>query len=165
MKIYSKNTYSEKLKDPRWQKLRLEVMNNNDFHCEMCGDGEQTLHVHHKEYFKGREVWEYHASQLACICENCHTTIHNKDDFLKLVCSYAPLDGPCNRDEIAMLIAGYLGLEYDVALKAGDWEDCPFPMAAYMTGKDISKNLNVLLGELYKKWIEERKILDVGVEF
>lgn len=46
----TKSSYSEKLKDPRWQKKRLEVMESNEFCCEMCGDNESTLHVHHKEY-------------------------------------------------------------------------------------------------------------------
>jgi methionyl-tRNA synthetase len=58
------SAYWEKLKDPRWQKLRLEAMQKADFHCERCGDGESTLNVHHKEYFKGREPWEYKPKQL-----------------------------------------------------------------------------------------------------
>jgi len=160
---YSKTSYSEKLKDPRWQKLRLEVMNRSGFHCEICMNGSQTLHVHHKEYFKGREVWEYDKSQLACICEDCHTTIHSTDDFLKLVCSYAPLDGPGNRDEIAMLIAGHLGIGYENSLKLSPWEDCVFPKAAYITGEGISKPLGILTSELYNKYVEDTRNVKDGV--
>jgi len=41
-------TYAEKLRDPRWQRRRLEKLDAADFHCESCGDGESTLHVHHR---------------------------------------------------------------------------------------------------------------------
>ncbi len=39
--------YSEKLKDPRWQKKRLEIFQRDEFHCQQCGDGENTLCVHY----------------------------------------------------------------------------------------------------------------------
>lgn len=109
----AKKTYYEKLKDPRWQKKRLEVMADRFFSCEVCGDSESTLNVHHKEYFKDLEPWEYHKDQLACICENCHETLHGDIDFLKWVCSYANLDGPANRVELAYVLAGYIGMPYE----------------------------------------------------
>jgi hypothetical protein len=65
-------TYSEKLKDPRWQKLRLEVMNRENFRCEDCGGGKLTLHVHHNYYAPGRNPWEYPTASLSCLCEACH---------------------------------------------------------------------------------------------
>lgn len=152
----TKVSYYEKLKDPRWQKMRLAVMEANEFHCEICMDGESTLHVHHKEYFKGREPWEYEISQLACICESCHESQHDKDDLLRTVCSYAPLDGPGNRNELAMLIAGHLNLGYQETLKASDWEDCPFPSAAYEAGQSIRAILDHFTHEKYAKWLEEK---------
>jgi predicted HNH restriction endonuclease len=72
-----KKTYYEKLKDPRWQKKRLEVMSEHNFTCEMCADSETTLNVHHKEYFKDWEPWQYANSQLTCLCENCHEATHH----------------------------------------------------------------------------------------
>ena len=30
--------YSEKLKDPRWQKKRLEILERDNFRCQYCGD-------------------------------------------------------------------------------------------------------------------------------
>ncbi|MES2586979.1 MAG: hypothetical protein V4536_08680 [Pseudomonadota bacterium] len=112
-KRVSKKTYFEKLRDPRWQKKRLEVMQNNDFACEKCGDSENTLNVHHKYYFKGREPWEYEAEQLALLCENCHEEMHSEESFLKLISSYVHVDGPYGETEIGSLIAGYMGLSYD----------------------------------------------------
>jgi hypothetical protein len=68
--------YWAKLKDPRWQKKRLEVMEYNDFACEHCGDAESTLNVHHKAYKKKADPWEYSIDELACLCETCHEEAH-----------------------------------------------------------------------------------------
>jgi len=155
MKNY-KSVYAQKLLDPRWQKLRLEVMQENDFHCEMCGDGESTLHVHHKEYFKGREPWEYNSKQLACICKSCHEEHHSNDDFLKLVCSYAPLDGPANRDEIAFLIASHLNFDYKTILNASNYEDCAFTRAAHEAGNKIRDILSELTNKHYQELKKEK---------
>lgn len=65
-------TYSEKLKDPRWQRKRLEVLSAAGFKCEECGDGTATLHVHHCYYEKGLMPWEYPDEALKCVCEFCH---------------------------------------------------------------------------------------------
>ena len=81
-----KSAYAQKLRDPRWQKKRLEVMQENEFSCEICGDDSSTLNVHHKQYLKGFEPWEYHARQLACLCESCHEETHKMHDILNHVC-------------------------------------------------------------------------------
>lgn len=69
-------SYSEKLKDPRWQRKRLEVLQRSDFSCECCQETEKTLHVHHKFYKKGAAPWEYDADDLQSLCEDCHDLIH-----------------------------------------------------------------------------------------
>jgi len=65
-------SYSDLLKDPRWQKRRLEIMQRADFACEYCGDKTRTLHVHHLRYTKGASPWEYEEKDLKCVCEICH---------------------------------------------------------------------------------------------
>ncbi|MDP1594149.1 MAG: hypothetical protein Q8L80_07895 [Gallionella sp.] len=135
----TKKTYSEKLKDPRWQKLRLEVMNANGFCCEICGDAESTLHVHHKEYLKGHEVWEYEVRQLSVVCESCHAAEHESTDILKMVCSYAPMDGPCNRSEIAFVIAGHLNIPFEKLIKESGMSDCTWTRAQYEAGMYLSR--------------------------
>lgn len=65
-------TYSEKLKDPRWQKKRLEVLQRDDFTCQSCLDTESTLHVHHHWYEKGKNPWEYPDNCFITLCESCH---------------------------------------------------------------------------------------------
>ena len=67
--------YFEKLKDPRWQKKRLEIMERDEFKCSHCGDDEKTLNVHHKFYRKGANPWDYPDDALMTLCEPCHEEI------------------------------------------------------------------------------------------
>jgi hypothetical protein len=69
-------TYAEKLRDPRWQRLRLEVMQRAKFACEKCSADDRTLNVHHKIYRKGADPWQYETSELECLCEDCHEEKH-----------------------------------------------------------------------------------------
>lgn len=64
--------YAAKLKDPRWQKKRLEILNRDNFTCQACKSTEKTLHVHHHFYSKGCEPWEYMSEALQTLCEDCH---------------------------------------------------------------------------------------------
>ena len=67
-----KNEYFEKLKDPRWQKKRLEILERDNWTCRYCGDTEKTLHVHHLFYIPKVEPWEIHNGFLLTLCERCH---------------------------------------------------------------------------------------------
>lgn len=67
-------SYSEKLKDPRWQRVRLEVLERAGWKCEACGATESTLHAHHGYYDRKLEPWEYNTLTLWCLCEECHKT-------------------------------------------------------------------------------------------
>jgi hypothetical protein len=64
--------YSEKLKDPRWQKKRLEVFERDEWSCQRCGDGENTLTVHHLSYSAGKEPWDYPLDNFMTLCQSCH---------------------------------------------------------------------------------------------
>lgn len=64
-------TYQEKLKDPRWQKKRLKVLERDDWACQVCYDTESTLHVHHK-YYEKCDPWEYPDDALTTLCDICH---------------------------------------------------------------------------------------------
>lgn len=68
----AEQTYAEKLKDPRWQKLRLLVFQRDMFKCTNCGDGKRSLQVHHIDYEPGYEPWEYPIEFLKTLCEKCH---------------------------------------------------------------------------------------------
>lgn len=64
--------YSEKLRDPRWQRRRLDILQRDDFTCQICFDTTTTLHVHHRRYLAGREPWEYGDHDLTTLCKPCH---------------------------------------------------------------------------------------------
>jgi len=78
-----KDNYSELLKDPRWQRRRLEIMQRDDFTCQHCGRKDRTLHVHHKRYVKQWKPWEYLDSDLITLCDECHQieTDYNSDIY------------------------------------------------------------------------------------
>ena len=65
-------SYSEKLRDPRWQKARLKILERDEWTCQFCFDSESTLSVHHKWYIPSREPWEYPELALITLCEDCH---------------------------------------------------------------------------------------------
>ena len=64
--------YLTKLKDPRWQRLRLEVMQRDGWTCRSCGDKTTTLNVHHLFYAKSGNPWDVPPSGLLTLCEPCH---------------------------------------------------------------------------------------------
>ena len=66
-------SYSKKLKDPRWQKRRLDILSRDKFTCKLCLTETETLHVHHKRYIKGGEPWDAPDSALVTLCETCHS--------------------------------------------------------------------------------------------
>ena len=70
-------TYSEKLRDPRWQKTRLEIMSRDRFQCVKCFSETTTLTVHHFYYISGREPWEYPSESMHTLCRDCHTEGHD----------------------------------------------------------------------------------------
>lgn len=67
-----KKEYFAKLKDPRWQKKRLKILERDNFTCAICGDTKNTLHVHHRFYLEGLELWGYKDCVYITLCENCH---------------------------------------------------------------------------------------------
>ena len=70
--------YSVEIKDPMWQKRRLEILNRDNFTCQICGNNKETLHVHHTIYIPGRHIWEYEDFQLITLCESCHYEEHKE---------------------------------------------------------------------------------------
>lgn len=64
--------YSEKLKDPRWQKKRLEIFERDGWKCRACGEKDKSLHVHHIFYLPKKEPWDIPNGFLITFCEDCH---------------------------------------------------------------------------------------------
>ena len=85
-------TYAEKLLDPRWQKLRLEVFQRDNFTCQKCGDSSKTLNAHHSFYRKESEgPWDYLPHEVITLCVDCHDDEHDemsmyREMFFSLMC-------------------------------------------------------------------------------
>lgn len=75
------STYYEKLRDPRWQKRRLEIMQRDGFKCRDCGAVDKTLNVHHCHYAK--TPWDADERALLTVCEDCHGNRQKMEDSIR----------------------------------------------------------------------------------
>lgn len=96
--------WADQYKHPLWQKKRLEALDKAEYACQCCGDSESQLHVHHKQYFKGRMIWQYETGELSVLCAECHEAAHAQMDELKSLLSALDPDGV---PSVISLIAGY----------------------------------------------------------
>jgi hypothetical protein len=76
-------TYGEKLRDPRWQKVRLQRMERDGFRCRLCWDEKTELHVHHP-YYDARDPWDYPVDDLITLCKKCHKKISPRSIIRRL---------------------------------------------------------------------------------
>lgn len=99
------STYSEKFKDPRWQKKRLEILNRDKFKCRKCGDEKSTLHIHHILYKYGNDPWDYSNKNLITLCKDCHSVISDiklsNDEFK--VCKISKLSSDDKKNKVLLL--------------------------------------------------------------
>lgn len=95
------NIYFELLKKPEWQKKRLERLEIAGWECENCGQKDDQLHVHHRQYFKNRSPWEYENEQLEVLCDECHKSSHEITEAIKQILSFS------DTREIFNLLMGY----------------------------------------------------------
>jgi len=102
--------YSEKLKDPRWQRKRLEIFERDEWTCEICHDSTSTLIVHHRKYMANTEPWDYPDALLITLCENCHDTERNsRREFEDLLLDN--LRSKFFADDLRRLALGFNNLE------------------------------------------------------
>lgn len=76
--------YSEKLKHPKWQRKRLEVLQRDNFKCCLCNDDETELHVHHLKYTK--EPYDAPLEDLQTLCKLCHNVVESNKEYKILEC-------------------------------------------------------------------------------
>lgn len=69
-----RRTYAEKLRDPRWQKVRLQIFERDGWICRICGADKRTLVVHHLAYCG--EPWDAPPDRLVTLCQQCHNHFH-----------------------------------------------------------------------------------------
>lgn len=130
------SNYKEQIKSPKWQKRRLEIMQADNFTCQICGDTESTLNVHHLCYHKDKNIWEYEDWELITLCENCHKEEHNSYEDIYAYVESLKSHGVTMREILTLLdsmdIRLYLGDDGYIQDQAGDqsalesndnWED------------------------------------------
>jgi 5-methylcytosine-specific restriction endonuclease McrA len=110
-------TYSEKLKDPRWQKKRLDIMQRDGFKCRDCGDGEKTLNVHHCHYAPGGP-WETPDHLLLTLCADCHEERGSLEVEIKryIASSFAGTP-PAQLAKVASKLRSVAGKGYSINLR------------------------------------------------
>lgn len=86
----SAQTYAQKLKDPRWQKKRLEIMNRDEFMCQSCQATESQLQIHHKIYLKKKMPWEMGDENLVTLCCDCHAAVTDLKDKIGALLHFGP---------------------------------------------------------------------------
>lgn len=64
--------YKRLLRDPRWQRRRLQIFERDGWVCQECGNGGQELQVHHTVYVAGAAPWEVPTQTLVTLCVTCH---------------------------------------------------------------------------------------------
>jgi hypothetical protein len=119
-----KSEYSEKYKDPRWQKKRLEVLEKANWKCRDCGSSTATLHVHHSYYVAGRNPWEYPERTMMCLCEECHSDVHQNrnengvqyvEEWEQFLAAFEPLENsissPSKVAELANILVCFNGVQ------------------------------------------------------
>lgn len=102
-----KKTYSEKLKDPRWQKKRLEVLERDKWTCQGCSDKTSTLHVHHQYYISGKEPWEYQNTCFLTLCESCHESEERYKKEYEQLLIQTIYDAGFKADDMLEIAAGF----------------------------------------------------------
>ena len=69
-------SYSEDLKNPQWQRKRLQQLDAAKWECSECGTGKRTLEVHHCWYERDTKPWEYPDECYRVLCSICHDNWH-----------------------------------------------------------------------------------------
>jgi hypothetical protein len=114
-------TYSERLKDPRWQKKRLEIMQRDNFTCQNCLAKNKPLQVHHWSYSKN--PWDTKDIHLVTLCENCHKEVKTRfenmmDDALSIIIDENIGDSLFNRIESVRAWIGFSKInEYPILFR------------------------------------------------
>jgi len=67
-----RRAYRQLLRDPRWQKRRLEIFARDRWACQECGATNRELQVHHRWYVYGVMPWEVPMQALVTLCRACH---------------------------------------------------------------------------------------------
>ena len=66
--------------------MRLNILQRDNFTCQICESNTKTLHVHHKYYIWDQDPWDYSEETLITLCEDCHQKEgFGKDDMNTMI--------------------------------------------------------------------------------
>jgi len=153
-------TYAEKLKDPRWQKRRLEILNRDQWTCQKCKDKDSTLHVHHRYYVFGCEPWEVPDEALVTVCFVCHEEEEGiaKEAKSKLLTVFL------NAGFFYTDIQEPFSLLLEDALKALGKDDFDFLITRIALSKQLRSDVIDLIQKERKYLIERTSASDTNVD-
>lgn len=145
--------YWQLLKDPRWQKRRLEVLDRDEFSCQECGATEKTLHVHHMYYERGKNPWEYPDEALRTVCEDCHVALADKQlELAQAVSRMSRID----IDAMIGFAVAFRALCFESGLRlTNQWQRAGFRMYYDVTEEELAAFLDADTGALDSEGIYE----------
>ena len=107
-------TYAEKLRDPRWQRKRLLILDRDGWACCACGTKNKNLQVHHLVYSK-RDPWDYPDYVFQTLCYDCHAERQTQTDNIVSALRLCLAKVPTERMiEVATRICAEAMLEFEV---------------------------------------------------
>ncbi len=62
--------------DDRWIQLGKSLRRSRGNSCQSCKRGDVATQVHHVNYRRGAEIWDYDEEELVLLCAECHDKIH-----------------------------------------------------------------------------------------
>lgn len=124
-------TYGELLKDPRWQRKRLEVLQRDEWTCKSCFAADKTLHVHHKFYLSGKAPWDYEDTHLITLCEDCHELATNSMALLR---AGLALLGPEHHDRVRGYVDTLVSCATGSKLELRSPQSSDDPVFQYLNG-------------------------------
>jgi hypothetical protein len=109
-----RKAYWELLRDPRWQKKRLEALNRAEFACQWCEAADVTLNVHHTYYARGAAPWDYPDGAYLVLCENCHQYNHDLRGQMERDLAVLTWDGPSDTERVAGYVAAVVARDASI---------------------------------------------------
>lgn len=143
-----KLTYAEQLRHPMWQRRRLEMLSAADWKCSACAEASAQLHVHHKQYFKGRMAWDYSNDELQVLCETCHEKSHVVDARIKAVLARV------SPDEALALLIGFFGDEGDDATALNLYPDYARVIEVAQLANCLLPQTTLFLSDIWAKVVD-----------
>jgi len=87
----TREEFLQRYRDPRWQRIRLRIMERDDWKCRKCGATDNSLQVHHKKY-EGAMPWETSDRYLVTLCDRCHERLTELQRETRNILAEVPID-------------------------------------------------------------------------